>query len=126
ALAALVDEALAGSLNLDELIAQRLQSYPPRRASSAAAVNPRVTHLPAASSRSAVFEVRAPDTVGLLYRLTSVLFDHQLDVRAARVATVGDLAFDVFYLQNHDGSPVTDAQEIQRLLEDLTAAIHVA
>ncbi|MCX6511650.1 MAG: HD domain-containing protein, partial [Actinobacteria bacterium] len=126
ALAALVDEALAGSLDLGERIAQRLQSYPPRRASSAAAVNPRVTHLPAASSRSAVFEVRAPDTVGLLYRLTKVLFEHQLDLRAARVATVGDLAFDVFYLQNPDGSPVTDAQEIQGLLEDLRAAIDPA
>ena len=43
----------------------------------------------AASATSTVVEVRAPDEVGLLHRVTQALFDCKLDVVSARVSTLG-------------------------------------
>jgi [protein-PII] uridylyltransferase len=55
-----------------------------------------------------VVEVRAHDVLGLLYRLTRVLADHDLDVRSAQIHTIGAEVVDTFYLAEADGSPVVD------------------
>lgn len=122
-LGALVDEAVAGQLDLPARITERRNAYLQRRPRSAAAIVPRVTLLPEASTRSCVIEVRAADRLGLLFELASVLRDQALDVRAARVATVGDLAFDVFYLQTPQGGPVTDEATLAAVVEGLEAAV---
>ncbi|WP_020523385.1 [protein-PII] uridylyltransferase [Catelliglobosispora koreensis] len=47
---------------------------------------------------SDLLEVRAADAPGLLYRITTALASLNIDVRAARVSTLGADAVDVFYL----------------------------
>ena len=54
-------------------------------------------------------EVRAHDGPGLLWRIGRALGECGLDVRAARVETLGAEAVDVFYVAGADGCPVTDA-----------------
>jgi [protein-PII] uridylyltransferase len=61
-----------------------------------------------ASRTASVVEVRAHDVLGLLYRLTRVLADADLDVRSARINTIGAEVVDTFYLAEADGSPVDD------------------
>ena len=61
-----------------------------------------------ASDRSTVVEVRAHDAIGLLHRLTRALADAGLDVRSARVSTLGAEVVDAFYVVDGDGTPVTD------------------
>ena len=122
-LAALVDQAVAGQLDLAGRLAQRRASYASRRPRSAVPPTTKVTHLPDASSRSAVIEVRAPDRLGLLHELSAVFNAQALDVRAARVATVGDLAFDVFYLQTPSGDAVTDPALLHALVAELEAVV---
>ena len=56
-----------------------------------------------ASASSTVVEVRAPDEVGLLHRVTQALFDCDLDVVSARVSTIGDDVVDAFYVRDADG-----------------------
>ena len=72
-----------------------------------------------ASSRSTFIEVRATDRVGILFRITEAMVDLGLDIRHARVQTIGDEAVDTFYVRNRDGSLVTDVdhrKEIQRAI----------
>jgi len=55
-----------------------------------------------------VVEVRAHDAIGLLHRLTRALADAGLDVRTARVSTLGAEVVDAFYVVARDGSLVDD------------------
>jgi [protein-PII] uridylyltransferase len=50
------------------------------------------------STETTVIEVRAPDAVGVLYRLAATLRDVDLDIRSAKVATLGHEVVDVFYV----------------------------
>ena len=43
-------------------------------------------------------EVHAPDRIGLLHDITNVFAEMQLDIRHARIVTLGDNVVDTFYL----------------------------
>ena len=82
---------------------------------------PLVTVIPGASLAATVFEVRAPDAAGLLYRLLHTIDEHGAQVRAAKVATLGIDVVDVFYLVARDGSMLT-ADDTAALQQALLAA----
>ena len=53
------------------------------------ALSPSVVFVDGASSNATVIEVRAPDSIGLLHRLTTALAEMGLDIRHATVQTIG-------------------------------------
>ncbi len=62
-----------------------------------------------ASAAFSVLEVHSEDSLGLLYRLTKVLFDNKLDVVRARVSTIGNRVIDSFYISNDQiGEAITE------------------
>ncbi len=75
------------------------------------------------SAVSTVVEVHAPDQIGLLYRLTQVLHELQLDIRSAKVQTLGPQAVDSFYLTDTAGQKVTDVDLVAELRLALTETI---
>jgi [protein-PII] uridylyltransferase len=112
--------ALAGQLD----VAQRLdrpQQAAPRP--TAGVAPPKVTMLDDASDTATVVEVRAHDAPGLLWRIGRALGECGLDVRAARVETLGAEAVDVFYVVDAGGQPVKDGgtrgQVVAAVLEAL-------
>ena len=70
----------------------------------------------AASGRATLVEVRAPDGIAVLYRITRALAGVGLDVRHAKVATLGAEVVDAFYVVDAGGSKVdvSRRQEVQR------------
>ena len=62
----------------------------------------------AASAVATVLEVHAADSVGLLYRITRALAELDLDIRRAKVQTLGESVVDAFYLCDADGQKLTD------------------
>jgi len=102
--------ALAGDLDLAERLDR--QGLRGTRAGSAHRpwlAPPRVTLVDDASRTATVVEVRAHDAPGLLWRIGRALGECGLNVRAARVETLGAEAVDVFYVVGADGRQVTDA-----------------
>ena len=75
------------------------------------------------SDASTVVEVHAPDQLGLLYRLTQVLRELQLDIRTAKVQTLGPQVVDSFYLQDASGSKLVDTELLSELRLALTEVI---
>jgi [protein-PII] uridylyltransferase len=79
-----------------------------------------------ASGTCTVVEVRAPDGAGRLYRITRALADLDLDIRTARIATLGDEVIDTFYVRTATGSKVTEPdhrRELERaILHQLSLA----
>jgi [protein-PII] uridylyltransferase len=70
-----------------------------------------------------VVEVRAHDAPGLLWRIGRALGECGLDVRAARVETLGAEAVDVFYVVDQAGRPVTDASTRGRIAGQILSAL---
>jgi [protein-PII] uridylyltransferase len=101
---------LAGRLDVAERLDRRAQAAPPR---FVLAPPPKVTLVDDASELATVVEVRAHDAPGLLWRIGRALGECGLDVRAARVETLGAEAVDVFYVTDADGKPLTGT-EIRR------------
>ncbi|HTX01354.1 MAG TPA: [protein-PII] uridylyltransferase [Acidimicrobiales bacterium] len=111
---------LEGRLQLGERLDSQDRAYaaaPLRRLSRSAGV--RVTIDNDASERCSVIEVRAPDSFGLLYRITSTLADAGLDVASALVDTLGHEVVDAFYVLDADGAKLGAArmEELRGLLE---------
>jgi [protein-PII] uridylyltransferase len=99
---------LAGRLDVEKRLERRARSYRPRK--GVPVPPPRVTMIDDASATATVVEVRAHDRPGLLWRIGHVLGSFDLQVRGARVETLGAEAVDVFYVVDADGRPVTDEE----------------
>jgi [protein-PII] uridylyltransferase len=69
---------------------------------------PKVTLVDDASAVATVVEIRAHDEPGLLWRIGCALGECGLNVRAARVETLGAEVVDVFYVVDGSGRPVRD------------------
>lgn len=112
----LVRRALAGQLALDARVAERERTYARTGAVAAAdAAPPEVRIDNDASGTSTVVEVHARDTVGVLYRLTQALTSMDLDIRTAKVQTLGHRVVDSFYVRTSVGEKVTDPAHLREL-----------
>jgi [protein-PII] uridylyltransferase len=67
--------------------------------------------------------VHADDEIGLLYRLASAFSELALDVRIAKVATLGKRVVDTFYVRDSDARKIEDSDAIAQLRELLVARI---
>jgi [protein-PII] uridylyltransferase len=115
-----LERALTGRLALDSRLADRAANARPRRATSAVGpAAPTVRFDDAASSNATFIEVRAPDMVGVLHRITRAIADLGLDIRHARVLTLGNEVVDAFYVRESSGQCITDPEyksEISRAI----------
>lgn len=118
-----LDAVLAERLELHERLAARAAAYAGEgRPRSATTALPQVAVNNEASASSTVLELRAPDEVGLLHRVTRALFDCDLDVVSARVSTIGHEVVDAFYVRTAEGTKVTDPSRLEAVEEAVRAA----
>ena len=113
---------LSDRMAIGERLSERERTYPLRRASAAHPPLSEVTVDNDASETSTVLEVRAPDEIGLLHRITHALFDAGLDVVSARVSTLGEMVVDAFYVRESGGHKLVDPAR----LSAVTAAVREA
>jgi [protein-PII] uridylyltransferase len=99
---------------------RRARAVPPRGTTVPA---PKVTLVDEASETATVVEVRAHDAPGLLWRVGQALGECGLDVRAARVETLGAEVVDVFYVTDQDGRRLTDAERRRATVRTVLAAL---
>jgi [protein-PII] uridylyltransferase len=111
---------LLGRLDVEERLERRARAVPPRGAVIPA---PKVTLVDEASETATVVEVRAHDAPGLLWRVGRALGECGLDVRAARVETLGAEVVDVFYVTDGDGEPLTDRDRRRAIVHSVLAAL---
>ena len=116
--------ALDGRIALPALLEERERHYARyRRASAAAAPEPRVTIDNSASAVSTVVEVRAADRGPVLYELAQTVADAGLTITSAIINTLGAEVIDVFYVQTLTGGQVVDADAQHHLMAALQSAI---
>ena len=111
-------------LELSERLAAKAQAYAgTRRPSSARPLAPRVRADVGASHTSTVIELRALDEVGLLHRVTRILFDLKLDVVSARVSTLGNEVVDAFYVRDAHGEKIDDPVLLDAVVASIAESI---
>jgi [protein-PII] uridylyltransferase len=111
---------LLGRLDVTARLERRARAAPPR---AAAVPAPRVTLVDEASQTATVVEVRAHDAPGLLWRVGRALGECGLDVRAARVETLGAEVVDVFYVTDSAGRPLAGADLRRATVRAVLAAL---
>ncbi|MFM7083270.1 MAG: ACT domain-containing protein, partial [Actinomycetota bacterium] len=119
-----VHAAFDGDVDIDARLRERAETYSRRRQESALGPQPPAVRFDdAASSNATVIEVHAPDRVGLLRDISKVFADEQLDIRHARIATLGDNVVDTFYVRDTNGKKINDIARQQSLASRLIAAV---
>jgi len=119
-----VHAAFDGDLDIDARLRERAETYSRRQQESALGPQPPAVRFDdAASSNATVIEVHAPDRVGLLRDVSKVFADERLDIRHARIVTLGDNVVDTFYVRDANGKKINDVARQQSLAARLLAAV---
>ncbi|MCU1373273.1 MAG: glnD, partial [Actinomycetia bacterium] len=110
-----VRKAVDGRLAIEARLAQRARTGRRTPAAMRLVAEPSVRVDNTASGTSTVVEVRAPDRVGVLYRITRAFADLDLDIRSAKAATLGHEVVDSFYVRTTSGSKIEDRDHVREL-----------
>ncbi|KUL28680.1 [protein-PII] uridylyltransferase [Actinoplanes awajinensis] len=92
ALAADLRRVASGDVSVTQRVRARAMS------ARGGTAEPRVVWQRAVATGAVVLELRAADSPGLLYRVTSALDEAGAEIRAARISTLGGDVVDAFYL----------------------------
>jgi [protein-PII] uridylyltransferase len=116
-------KALDGRLALNARLRERARVYrrPVRRPQGPS--EPQVLVDNELSEVATVLEVRAPDEVGVLYRITRAIADMDLDIRSAKVHTIGPDVVDSFYVRDRSGAKVTDPEYLVELERSIIGSL---
>jgi [protein-PII] uridylyltransferase len=110
--------ALTGDLPLAEQLRARIRRYRIPDPGDVAVVIDQE-----ASPSATVVEVHAPDHVGLLAQVASTFADLDVDVRTAKVSTLGERVVDVFYVHDAAGNKITRQLTLDQLKATLIARL---
>jgi len=120
-----LEATLDGRLALQARLAERARVYGVSRRAVPIQEPPRVVVDNAASRGATVVEVHAPDSIGVLYKITRALAELELDIVSAKVQTLGDRVVDAFYVRGRGSGKLEDPAvlvEIERaLLHELSS-----
>ncbi|MEX2286562.1 MAG: hypothetical protein WD648_05680, partial [Planctomycetaceae bacterium] len=118
-----VRNTLLGKIDVPELF-QRHRRYNATRTSGPLSNLPtRVVVDNRSSDRCTIIDVFAHDRPALLYTIARMIYQMDLSVELAKIATHLDQVVDVFYVTGLDGRKVEDEGRLQYIRDELTATI---
>jgi [protein-PII] uridylyltransferase len=117
--------ALTGRLALTARLEERARRYDRPKVIPDNPIRPAVRIDTGLSHTAVVVEVHAPDRVGVLYRVTRAISEFELDIRSAKVQTMGYEAIDSFYVCLPDGAKPTDAHLLSEVERAILGALNL-
>ena len=118
-----LEKGLDGRLALEARLAERRRTYYRPRRLPGLVKHPEVIIDNALSREATVFEVRAPDSMGVLWRITRAFHELDLDITSAKIQTLGPAAVDSFYVRDATGAKITDQGYLEEIKRALLFAI---
>ncbi len=101
-----IERALTGEVRIADIVAAKRSAD--RQTGDVFDVQPEIKIDNSLSSRFTVIEVAGLDRRGLLFNLTNILSQLDLNIGSAHIATFGEKAADVFYVTDFSGAKITD------------------
>ncbi len=111
-----IGEVVSGARSVD---GHKVRSSRPKPRLGAFTVPPDVVIDNTGSQDCTVVEVQALDRPGLLFDLSRVLSDLDLDISSAHIATFGEKAVDVFYVTDSSRKKITSEENKRHIRESL-------
>jgi [protein-PII] uridylyltransferase len=108
----ILHDALRGTLDVAARVAERTRDYQRRRVEPGAVA---VDVDAGSSATDTLVEVHADDELGLLYRVATTFAELGLDVRVAKVTTLGSRVVDAFSVRLPTGEKLDDPDAIEAL-----------
>ena len=118
-----LEKVLDGRLALEARLAERRKVYSRPRRLPGLVTHPEVIVDNDLSHTDTVLEVRAPDSMGVLWRITRALHELDLDITSAKIQTLSSDAVDSFYVRDSDGHKVTDREYLDEIRRALMYAL---
>lgn len=118
-----LDRALDGKLAIRARLADRARTYRRKAPRTARPAEPTVTFDNEASKDATYVEVLAEDAIGLLFRLTEALAEMDLDIRSARVQTLGHDVVDSFYLRDREMGKIVESEDLEEIRRAILHAL---
>ncbi len=118
-----LEKGLDGRLALEARLAERRRTYYQPRRLPGLVKHPEVIIDNQLSHEATVIEVRAPDSMGVLWRITRAFNDLDLDITSAKIQTLGPAAVDSFYVRDATGSKILDQGYLEEIKRALLFAI---
>jgi [protein-PII] uridylyltransferase len=118
-----LERALAGALDVRAEVERRARTYGDGRAQQASPIDSEVEFDNDLSSTATVVDVHTEDRVGVLFRITDVLARCRLDIRSAKVQTMGARVVDAFYVRDENGHKITDEDSLRAIRDAVLAAV---
>lgn len=118
-----LEKVLDGRLALEARLAERRRVYHRPRRLPGLVTHPEVIVDNDLSHTDTVLEVRAPDAMGVLWRITRALHELDLDITSAKVQTIQTDAVDSFYVRDSGGTKVTDIEYLDEIRRALMYAL---
>jgi len=118
-----LEKVLDGRLALEARLAERRRVYRRPRRLPGLVTHPEVIVDNDLSHTDTVLEVRAPDSMAVLWRITRALHELDLDITSAKVQTIQSDAVDSFYVRDQSGRKVTDAEYLDEIRRALMFAL---
>jgi [protein-PII] uridylyltransferase len=114
----LLKRVITGQVSIEDYLKRHADPHPATK-SHRVSFPPRVRLDNAISPTTTVIEVQADDRVGLGYQIAKTLADLDLNITFAKLATEKAHAFDVFYVQDREGSKILDDQRMSKIVDRL-------
>jgi [protein-PII] uridylyltransferase len=115
-----IERTLRGDIRLGELVAAK--SGAPKGRTTAFQVPPEISIHNDLSRKFTVVEVSGRDRPGLLYELTAILSQLNLNIGSAHIATFGEKAVDVFYVTDLTGAKIASNERKAAIKQRLLVA----
>ena len=108
-------EILTGNLDPAKALASA-PAYPPRyRSVGDEAIEPSIRFDNHTSDQHTVIDLEAEDWVGLLFRLSSSLYDLGVDIALAKIATERGAAVDTFYVVERGNGKIMEPERLKAI-----------
>ena len=119
-----LDAALAGRIAVAARVEERAATPTfLRRPTAARRAETRVTFDNDGSQHATILEIRTADGPGVLHRIARALAALELDIRHAKVSTLGHEVIDTFYVVSVDGGKVVDESRLGGIRDALVTTL---
>ena len=115
----LLEESLSQDVQFEKLLKKKEKARPTGQSDLDAVIESNIRLRNDLSEQYNVIEVVAPDEPGLLFHLSSIISELNLDIWLAKVITERGAAIDTFYIAEVEGSKINDEEQLEFILNKL-------